>query len=319
MRLSTMIAFGVLAGVSSFVRSTAQADELTAVTSDLLGQVASPVHDWVQAPAQNNFCLTDSPGTLFQWSYGGATGGPDLNEPLITDRPDFTEASSTVGQGVAQLEFGYTYTENRDDGDSERSHSYGEPLLRYGVLANWLEFRVALFPVQNKSTIGGVRTNTGGTEDLYLGFKIGLTPQDGFLPEMALVPQMTVPTGSNAFTTQETLPGLNWLYSWGISDELAIGGSTQFNRSIDDTGEGYIEFAQSATVVLTLTDELGAYTEWYARFPSGADSARVEHYLNGGFTYLLSNDVQWDIRAGTGLTAASDDFFAGTGLSIRFH
>src|SRR5688572_11638984 len=37
-------------------------------------------------------CRAQAP-TLFQWSYGdGGDGGPDLNEPLVTDRPDFTEA-----------------------------------------------------------------------------------------------------------------------------------------------------------------------------------------------------------------------------------
>jgi hypothetical protein len=40
------------------------------------------------------------------------------------------------------------------------------------MLANWLEFRAAIFPVQNESTIGGVDSKTGGTEDTYLGFKI---------------------------------------------------------------------------------------------------------------------------------------------------
>ena len=65
-----------------------------------------------------------SPGTLFQWSYGNSfSGGPDLDAPLVTDRPDFTEASSTVGRGVAQIEFGYTYTYNADDGTSERGQS----------------------------------------------------------------------------------------------------------------------------------------------------------------------------------------------------
>src|SRR5689334_8326302 len=30
--------------------------------------------------------------TLLQWSYGTSfSGGPDLEEPIVTDRPDFTE------------------------------------------------------------------------------------------------------------------------------------------------------------------------------------------------------------------------------------
>lgn len=309
----------VIASLSLLLLPVSTQAQLADTPSKLLSEVTSPVNDWVQAPAQNAFCLDDTPGTLMTWSYGSATGGPDLDEPLVTDRPDFTEASSTVGNGVAQIEFGYTFTENRDDGDSERSHSIGEPLLRAGILANWLELRLAIFPVQSETTTGGVSNSTGGTEDLYLGFKIGLTPQEGFLPEMSLIPQMTVPTGSNAFTNDEVLAGVNWIYAWELTETVGIAGSTQFNRSIDDTGEGYIEFAQSATCAISLTDTVGAYAEWYGLFPSGADAARVEHYFNGGFTYLFNNDVQWDVRAGTGLTSAADDFFVGTGLSIRFY
>ena len=82
--------------------------------------------------------------TLLQWSYGTSfSGGPNLDEPLVTDRPDFTEASSTVGLGVAQLEFGYTYSFDNDGTDQTTGHSIGEPLLRYGILANWFELRIA--------------------------------------------------------------------------------------------------------------------------------------------------------------------------------
>lgn len=263
----------------------------------------------------------NGPGTLMRWGYGcGETGGPDLDEPLITDRPDFTEASSTVGQGVLQIEFGYTYTQNRDNGSETVSHSIGEPLFRYGILADWLEFRFAAFPtIEERDPAGMPSDTTSGTEDLYLGFKIGLTPQEGLLPEMALVPQMTVPSGSSGFTNDQVLPGLNWLYSWSINDQLSVAGSTQFNRAVNDAGNAYTEWAQSATAAFSLTDELGAYTEWYAFFPHSATDVKPEHYINGGFTYLISNDVQFDIRAGYGLNDPADDVFVGSGLSVRFH
>lgn len=52
-----------------------------------------------------------APGTLFRWSSAtDKAGGPNLDEVLATDRPDFTEASSTVGRGVVQIESGYTYS-----------------------------------------------------------------------------------------------------------------------------------------------------------------------------------------------------------------
>lgn len=255
-------------------------------------------------------------GTLFQWSYGTSfSGRPDLDEPLVTDRPDFTEASTTVGRGVAQLEFGYTYTYDHDGTDGTKAHAFPETLLRYGVLFDWLEMRVAWnFAAQEIAEL-----RDSGSEDIYLAAKIALTPQEGFLPEMALMPQMTVPTGDDGFTSDHVLPGLNWLYGWDITEKVGAGGSTQFNRAVDEeTGDTYTEWAQSFTINISWGEKLGSFTEWYVLVPHSADTALPEHYFDGGFTYLISNDIQWDIRAGVGLNDHADDYFLGTGLSIRF-
>ena len=233
----------------------------------------------------------------------------------MTDRPDFTEASSTVGRGVAQFEMGYTYMFDDDSTDQMVTNSYPEMLLRYGIIAEWLELRIA----QNvaSESVNGVEDT--GAEDLYLGFKIGITPQECLLPEMALIPQMTVPSGSDAFTDGEVLPGLNWIYSWELNDLIGTAASTQFNRVLDeDTDKAYTEWAQSWTVAFALTDRMGGYTEWFAFFPHSADTAKPKHFFNGGFTWLFSNNVQWDVRAGVGLNDAADGYFVGTGLSIRF-
>lgn len=261
-----------------------------------------------------------SSGTLFRWGAAKSDVAddeePDFNEPLVTDRPDFTEASTTVGKKVLQIEMGYTYISDNSGGVTTSSHSYPETLFRYGIFADWLELRVA----QNFAGVDdGVLESNSGAEDLYLGFKIALTSQSGILPEMALVPQMTVPTGHNAFTSGEVLPGVNWLYGWDVNEFISTAGSTQFNRATDEgTGDAYTEWAQSWTIGYSLADKLGAYTEWFAFFPTSADTAKPQHYFDGGFTYLITDDIQWDIRAGVGLNAAADDYFVGTGLSIRF-
>lgn len=254
--------------------------------------------------------------TLMRWGADPREeGGPDLDEPLVTDRPDFTEASSTVGQGVVQLEMGYTYSFDDDGTDRVVGHSYPESLLRVGMFADWFEFRLGW----NYATesVAGVRSS--GAEDMYIGCKLGLTPQVGILPEMALVPQMTVPTGAEEFSANETLPGLNWLYGWDVTDFISMGGSTQFNRNNEVlVNQAYSEWAQSWTINYSLMEQLTGYTEWFALFPHSAESAQTEQYFDGGLSYRLTNNIQWDIRAGMGLNDAADDFFAGTGLSLRF-
>ena len=254
--------------------------------------------------------------TLMQWSYGTSfSGGPDRSKPIVTDRPDFTEASSTVGRRVLQIESGYTYSLNKDNISTTIGHSYPESLFRFGFLADWLELRFAgNFAHQ---TIDSNRDS--GMEDIYLGVKLGLTPQEGVLPEMAIVPQMLVPTGAKEFSSGESLPGLNWLYGWDLTENISTAGSTQFNRRIDgQTDEAYTEWAQSWTFGFSLTEKLGAYTESFALFPSSADTIKPQYYFDSGFTYQFTNDIQWDIRGGVGLNDAADDYFVGSGLSLRF-
>ena len=261
--------------------------------------------------------------TLFSWSLRVASSDEDEGEEeeeidtIVTDRPDFTEASSTVGRGTTQLEIGYTFSQDRDGVITSRGHSCGEPLLRVGIWADWFELRAALFPAIAVHHAGGVRTKDSGYEDLYLGCKIGLTEQAGWLPELAIVPQMTVPTGSSGFTDGKVLPGTNLLYGWDINDTWTFAGSTQFNQTVAIAGGSYTEWAQSLTVGTALTEKWTMYNEWIALAPDDSTLASVEHYYNGGFTFLVTPDIQWDIRAGTGLSDASTDFFAGTGLSIR--
>jgi hypothetical protein len=258
--------------------------------------------------------------TLLHWNNGAEmTGGPPgWDEPLASDRPDFTEASSTVGRGVSQLEMGYTYFYDDGAGAQVHAHSYPEFLLRQGFLADWLELRVGWTYLAENERIGLTTTSANGSDDLYLGIKLGLTPQQGILPEMSLMPQMRVPLGSD-FTAGEVRPGLSWLYGWEVSEFLSTGGSTQANLAIDDgTGDEFTEVAQSWTIGYSLGENLGAYTEWFAFFPAGGDTARTEHYFDGGFIYNWSNDLQFDVRVGKGVSGASTDFFTGAGAVVRF-
>jgi hypothetical protein len=254
--------------------------------------------------------------TMMTWNSGLAVpGGPNLDEPIVTDRPDFTEASSTVGRGVLQIESGYTFSFDEDGGDEVRSHSYPETLWKLGVWEEWLELRFAYNYADED--VSGIAAS--GSEDLYLGTKLSLTGQAGIFPQTAIILQMTVPTGDDSFSADEVLPGVNYLYSWTINDFISTAGSTQANRAIEALpGSAYAEFAQSWTIGYSLTERLGAFTEWFVLVPHSAEDARNEHYLNGGFTFLITDNVQWDIRVGMGLDEDAHDFFAGSGLSLRF-
>ncbi|MDA7951093.1 MAG: transporter [Pirellulaceae bacterium] len=262
---------------------------------------------------------TCGPKTLLSWSCCPPSFEVDLSEPLVTDRPDFTEASSVVGYGRTQLEMGYSYTYDNAAGTSVVTETFPEILLRTGILREWLELRVGWTIIDESTRVGGQgRTSQIGSDDLYLGLKIALTEQCDLLPEMAIMPQMTVPTGSGGHSNDKILPGVNWLYSWELSDCLSIAGSTQANRARETGGHAYTEFAQSAAIGYSIHNNLSIYGEWYGQMPHSALSTQTKHYFNGGFAYLVTNDFQVDFRAGLGLNSAADDYVAGAGFAWRF-
>jgi len=238
-------------------------------------------------------------------------------QPLIPDRPDFTEGTSTVGRGVIQIEFGYTLELLRGYGDTGRTHSLGEPLLRLGVLADWLELRVAASPVAHRTTHDGSTSTDTGLEDLYLAIKLALSDQNGIVPALAILPQTTLPTGTDGFSDDRALPGVNLLYSWDVGDAFSLSGSTQINRGVNEPGDAVADWAQSLSGGFGLGERHGLYGEWFAIFHEGEDGREAEHYVNAGLTWLITGDLQWDIRAGTGLNDATEDLFLGTGLSVR--
>jgi hypothetical protein len=247
------------------------------------------------------------------------------DEPLATDRPDFTEASSVVGRGVLQLETGYTYFHDDEAGTEERTHSLPESLFRYGITDN-IELRLVWNYLWTVSSTAGVTEREDGAEDLILGAKFALTSEQGWIPESAIILDFSTPTGGTGITGQHAEFGSNYLFSWGLPADRSLAGSVGYSTGTEfTTGPGPVVledrhniFHSSVAYGIPLHEPWGAYFEYFGFYFDGLSGGRPEHYFDAGLTYLLNNDVQFDVRIGTGLNQAADDYFAGTGVSVRF-
>src|SRR5262245_31627156 len=143
------------------------------------------------------------------------TAAPPEEEPLISDRPDFTESTQTVPSGRAQIEGGWTLI--HDSGDTE--NTLGELLIRLG-LGPALEGRIALpsFVIADDA-----RGNDGWT-DATLGLKLGLLPQAGRRPAFSLIVQADLPTGSDEFGGGTVVPTVKLLWSAELSENWSLAG-----------------------------------------------------------------------------------------------
>src|SRR5262249_7227987 len=117
-----------------------------------------------------------------------------------------------------------------------RSASYGFPelALRYGLMDR-VEFRMYWAGqtfIQTQSRPGGLWQNVGGLNDLEVGFKWQLLPEDKerkWIPTTALITSIYTPAGGTSPLSFETVePEINLIYGWNLTDKLTLAGSTGY-------------------------------------------------------------------------------------------
>ena len=239
-------------------------------------------------------------------------------KPLESDRPDFTESSSTVGDKVLQIESGYTYTHAIAGAPAVDEHDLPELLVRYGV-AERLELRLEwegwLFDHSSDRTAAGSQ-DVNGSSDTEFGFKYALTKQQKWRPQAAVLVGVTAPVGAPAFSSRQVDARIAYLYSWELTKKLSLACSTG-NLWTGETDDRFSYLYQSASLDYELTERLHCFNEFYAWFRRDSLDNRTQSYYNGGLTFLVTKNFQVDWRAGWGLNDASDRFFTGCGLTIR--
>ena len=235
-------------------------------------------------------------------------------EPIQADRPGEAEPAYVVPKGTGQIELGGSFERESDD-EHVATWDAPEPLLRVGVLEG-VELRL--------SAIGwiGSRERGHGTEnagsDLELSTKIRLLEQRQWLPATSVLAGLSFPTGGNGVTSDGYDPFGTLIAGWQLGERfslttnLGVGAPTQ---GVGDSRRVYELFA-AASLGVSLTESTGAFLEYDTTVRGRGE--RDEQALDGGFTYLLTDDLQLDISGGAGLNHAAPDFFVGAGVAWRF-
>jgi hypothetical protein len=264
------------------------------------------------------------PKKLLSWfdaTDGSDAGGEEglYGDRIITDRPHLAEAASTVGLGRTQVETGYTYFLDGSGGTTTKLHSFPESLVRMGLFAEWFEFRVQYNYFVRE--LDGPTTSLlqQGSDDLYLGAKLALAAQSGWLPELTIFPQMRVPSGSPAFTGEEVLPGMNFVYAWRVTERFEVECNTNVNRRRNPGLEHfYTEYLQTFNFEYDLAERIMLFNEFVIFSPVGAIGVPGQAYSHGGLHFFLRPNQQIDVHAAVGLNEAAADLFGGSGLSWRW-
>jgi Putative MetA-pathway of phenol degradation len=250
------------------------------------------------------------PGLLLAAAVVAQDGWSGLDEPLSTDRPDFTESTSTIPRGHFQIEGGTTLNRVEDVDIT----SFGELLLRIGTGERW-ETRISAGYARVDTPFG----DFSGLEDPSVGIKVRFTDDPGELgpgqPAASLLLSTSVPAGDEELTEDEWVPEAKLALGWELTPRFSLGSNLIYLYSVN--GDRQHQFGATLSGSTPITDRLGAYLEWFG-FSEETRDGEATHFVNTGVSYLINNDLRVDARVGTGLNDADPDWFVGIGGGVRF-
>lgn len=225
-------------------------------------------------------------------------------EPIATDRPDQTETPELVPKGMFQMENGFSFEKA---GRDSKNFVVPSSLMKYGFNGKF-EFRlIAEFVIDET---GG--TKISGLNPILVGFKVAVCDEKGILPKTSLIGHMSIPDlASDDFKTTYYAPEFRFTMQHTLSDKVNLG----YNLGAEWDGESpEPTFIYTLTSGFELSQKAGCFIELYGFAPQ---KDKADHRIDGGFTYLLSNDMMIDASGGFGLTENAPDYFAALGFSFR--
>jgi hypothetical protein len=233
------------------------------------------------------------------------SGRPSVPE-IVPDRPDFSESSEVVPAGWLQLESGIRF----EGEELLREFSAPAALLRIG-LGRGVELRLGAEGFLSES-VGDIRHS--GRSDMEVGAKIRLLNQSRAGIDLALLPIVSLPTGTAGFTSGGVDTTIKIAWARQLPSGLGLSGNVNL-ASLTEDGSRFHQQAMSLSLGRDLLFGWGGYVEGFALSKvSAVEGAGVT--VNAGIARAIGRQVQIDIEAGRGLSSAAPDWFVGFGIAV---
>ena len=221
---------------------------------------------------------------------------------LSADRPDSTETPITVPAGRFQLETSLvSFTQ---DGHAE-SWVFAETNFKFGLTDNTdVQLVVAPYVYESESEDLG---------DIILRFKWNLWGNDSSDTSFGLLPWAKIPVQTEVSNNQWE-GGLVVPFACDISERVNFGCQVEVANIYDESVGQYWTFGHTVVLGIALTEQLGLYLE----YAGAASELPYEAFGSGGLTYLMHDDLQYDVGVLKGLNGDSSEFTFFTGLTVRY-
>lgn len=236
-----------------------------------------------------------------------ARAAPTADDALTPDRPGFTNGSDTVAPGRVQIELGVSRTKDSAESGAGQATDAPQALIRTGINAK-TELRLTLpDDVWPSSGPAGFGDGAVGLRYKFYESKDGNT-------KLAFTPSVSVPVRSAVTSSGHADPTLNLSGQttsgarWGLSSNLVVSYPTQDGGRVTD-------YTATGEVTYALTGLLSVYGDYSYDAPAGGPPAPI---ADGGLTYRVGRNLQFDLETGRGLGGSAPVQFYGGGVAVRF-
>lgn len=237
------------------------------------------------------------------------TTEPEIN----TDRPTVTPSPLVVPQNYIQVENGLVLRKEF------RGSSFNVPqtLVRLGVLPK-TELRLV---APNYFLIKGNQSSISGTADMSVAIKQQLGPLPGNI-QLAVIPGLTVPTGSAAFSTDKVDPFVQLTAAKSLSANWTLGSAQSLfvqTEEAEAQAQGISSRRKNIIYQPTcvLFRKLGPRADLFFEYAGNFARRRIsDQVLDSGCVFRFRRNQQVGIRTGVGFTKASPVVFVELGYSF---
>ncbi len=238
-----------------------------------------------------------------------------FDETIVTDRPDQTEAPNLTPSGWFQIEVGALseFDNNKETKTQTQSTLYNTTLWKYGVTKNF-ELRLITEYANDKLITEDTSIAISYLAPIIIGSKIRICEERGIRPKISLISHLELPYFGNAdFRPNYVIPRFRFLMAHTLSERFSF--SYNLGGEWED-GASNATMIYTASLGIKLLKKLNMFVESYGFL---RENSTADNRLDGGLTYLISNNIQLDASGGIGLSEISPDYFISCGLSFRLN
>jgi hypothetical protein len=215
---------------------------------------------------------------------------------------------------VWQIESGWSFESAHQDDAVLHELALPLALFRIGVTDRF-ELRVSADGLLSDTSSSPGSRRLSGHSDLEAGAKLKLleSARTGF--ELSLLPTVSLPIGSNAFTSGGYDPTVEFAWTQPLPRGFSLSGNVTA-ASVSEDEHRFTQHILTVSVDRDITAGWNGFAEAFraSSFERGGDAVWI---VDAGATHRLGRHAQFDISAGRGVNAAAPDWFVSAGISLR--